>query len=128
MKEPIRWWFVAAALICAALSAAGWWVTIHAFAIAPATLNASIFQTALFLMTLYPNIRWRQIISNAEQMDAEPMDTNDNWRSYSNFIRQCRSYSNFIKTSRFWCVGSCLMSAIALYDTLQKAGYLAAAH
>ena len=85
----------------------------------------AIVQTLIFLMTLYPNIRWRQFIRNAEERDK---DANDSSQNYSNSVRYWMSYRNFIDTCRPWCVGGCLMSAIALCLALQNAGYLVWAH
>jgi hypothetical protein len=132
MEKATRYWFVAAAGICGVFALAGWTVVIYAFVIAPNTHKMTLpfngvgvsphdeasllfylpaFQTVVFLMTLYPNIRWKKIIARV----ADRVAPNDIWE-WGN--------GKFPTVARVWCAGLCVLSGLNLYLVIQRVSAL----
>jgi hypothetical protein len=132
MGKPSRIFFAIAASICGALTIIIWSAAIYAFVKTPsvseiilrsngstvevnkamALFLPSAYQTGLFLITLYPLIRWNHIIGRIA-VRASPGDnlgTNGMGRRFP--------------AGALWCVGLCAVSAINLYTAAQRISQL----
>jgi hypothetical protein len=132
-EKASRWWIAGAALFSGASAAVGWLATIYSLMTTPKMTEITFtnshgtqtvmgkatflfampaFETLIFMLALYANVRWHQLVRKM----AERMAPYDVWESYPGFsmLSLCRSTSVGIGVMSLACLSFALQRAISL--------------